>query len=230
MTLPFKIYDLTHTLSPAIPTWDGSCGFNHKNKADYSDFPVGVKFRAQTVAMNAGIGTHMDAPAHCIPGGKCISDLSLNSLITPCIVIDISDRAHERYSLSPEDIENFESQYGLIPNNAFVIIHTGWDKFWQDPIKYRNNLNFPSVSQEATELLLFRNIAGLGIDTLSPDRPTENFIVHQLILGAGKYIVENIANSSILPPTGTYSFTLPINGKDLTESPIRLIAINLSTN
>jgi len=227
MPLPFKIFDLTHTLTPDIPTWGGDCGFKHTLKVDYSDSPTVVKFRAQALALNAGIGTHIDAPAHCIPSGKCISDLSLNDLITSCIVIDISDRAHERYSLAPEDIEIFESKYGTIPNNAFVITRTGWDKFWNDPIKYRNNFSFPSISKEAAELLLSRNVAGLGIDTLSPDRPTENFVVHQIILGAGKYLVENIANASLLPPIGAYSFTLPMKAKDLTESPIRLVAIKL---
>lgn len=230
MSLPFTIFDLTHTLSPTIPTWDGNCGFNHTLRCDYSDCPTGVKFRVQKVTMNAGIGTHMDAPSHCIPGGKCIADLTLNELITPCVVIDISDHAHERYSLSIEDIESFESKYGVISDNTFVIIYTGWEKFWNEPSKYRNNLVYPSVSKEAAELLLSRNIAGIGIDTLSPDRPTEEFIVHQILLGAGKYIVENVANATKLPPTGAYSFTLPIKASELTESPVRLLGLILNDN
>lgn len=226
MNLPFKIFDLTHTFSPTSPSWDGDCGFQHKLKADYCDFPDdNVKFRTQAITINAGVGTHMDAPAHCTPGGKCIADLSLNDLVTACVVIDISHLAHERYSLSQEDIKTFEAQYGNIPQNSFVIVHTGWERFWDKPTKYRNEHVFPSVSKNAAELLLERNIAGLGIDTMSPDRPEEEFIVHQILLGSGKYIVENIANAKHLPATGSYSFALPMKGIDLTEAPIRLLGM-----
>jgi kynurenine formamidase len=211
--------------SPTAPSWDGACGFHHHVKSDYSDFPGDVKFRTQAITINAGIGTHMDAPSHCIEGGKCVADLSLSELITSCIVIDISDRAHEQYSLSPEDIQNFEAIHGKIPKDSFVIVHTGWEQFWNEPKKYRNELVFPSVSKNAAELLLERNIAGLGIDTMSPDRADVDFIVHQILLGAGKYIVENITNAKQLPPTGSYSFALPMKGMDLTEAPIRLLGM-----
>ena len=139
-------------------------------------------------------------------------------------MIDISKKAHETYRVSEEDIQHFEEQHGVIQKNSFVIIHTGWDKFWNEPDKYRNHLKFPTLSKEAAELLLKREIVGLGVDTLSPDNEEDGFAVHQLILGSGKYIVENIANAALIPPTGAYSLALPIKIQDGTESPIRLIA------
>lgn len=225
MSLPFKIFDLTHTFSPESVSWDGHCGFQHTLKEDYHDSSGKVKFRTQAITINAGIGTHMDAPAHCIKGGKCVADLSLGELITRCIVIDISDQAHATYSLSPKDIETFETEHGKISKDSFVIVHTGWERYWNQPTKYRNELAFPSVSKDAAELLLAREIAGLGIDTMSPDRPDSDFVVHQLILGAGKYIIENIANAKQLPAQGAYSFALPMKGADLTEAPIRLLGM-----
>lgn len=36
------------------------------------------------MSMDAGIGTHMDAPSHCIQGGKCIHDFDVNDLCMPC--------------------------------------------------------------------------------------------------------------------------------------------------
>ena len=47
--------------------------------------------------MVSGLGTHMDAPAHCLPGGRTIDTLELHELITLCVMIDISAKAHERY-------------------------------------------------------------------------------------------------------------------------------------
>ena len=32
---PYKLIDLTHTLSEKTPSWNGGCGFNHDIKLDY---------------------------------------------------------------------------------------------------------------------------------------------------------------------------------------------------
>ena len=227
-TMPFKdltLIDLTHTLNSAIPSWNGSCGFQHTIRDDYDPSAL-YKFRTYDIHMQAGMGTHIDAPAHCIPGGRCINDLDLHELIAPCLVINVSNQMHERYSLSVGDIESFETQYGIIPPKCFVIVYTGWEQYWTTPKKYRNNHIFPSVSKEAAHLLLDRHIVGLGIDTLSPDRPEDNFPVHQLILNADKYIVENVANALKLPVVGAYTLACPLKIQGGTESPLRLVGLS----
>lgn len=225
MTFPFSVIDLTHDLSADAPTWDGGCGFLHSIELDYDDCKTEVAFRVQQVKMHAGIGTHIDAPAHCFPNGLSIHELQLKDLIAPCVRIDVSLQAHERYKVTIEDIEDFEKQHGSIPPKSFVLIHTGWGAFWSDAKKYRNHLVFPSLSEAAAAFLLKRDIVGLGIDTLSPDRPDSGFPVHKLILGAGKYIVENVANASLLPAVGSYSLALPVKTVGGTEAPVRHIAL-----
>ncbi len=175
--------------------------------------------------MNEGVGTHMDAPAHCVPGGKDIAGLSLQELLAPCVVLDVSAKAHENYSLSSQDVKDFEARYGVIGKGSFVMIHTGWDRFWKEPEKYRNHHVFPNISLAAAEELLKREIIGLGVDTLSPDRPEGGFPVHKLILEKELYIVENIANAKSMPPVGGYSLALPMKIKNGTEAPIRLIGL-----
>jgi kynurenine formamidase len=219
-----QIFDLTHNLNSSIPSWGGGCGFHHTLQKDY-DPNAEVKFRVNEISMAAGMGTHIDAPAHCIEGATDIAKLSLKQLIAPCIVINVSAKAHERYSLSVADIQDFERVYGKIPEQAFVVVYTGWSKYWHDRERYRNNLVFPSVTIQAAEYLLERKIAGLGIDTLSPDRPEDDFLVHQLLLSANRYIVENIANADQLPAVGSISFALPIKIEEGTEAPLRLIAL-----
>ena len=221
---PYSIVDLTHTLDEHIPTWDGSCGFDQKLAHDY-DPKVIYPFRTHKMKMNAGIGTHMDAPAHCIPGGITIDEFPLSHLITPCVKLDVSEFADEHYRVSVQEIENFEKEYGLIDAGSLVLIRTGWERFWHTPEKYHNQHLFPSVSREAAEFLLTRGIAGIGIDTLSPDRPEDGFPVHQLLLGAGKYIVENAAHLVHLPPRGSFILTMPIKMKGGTEAPIRLVGL-----
>lgn len=224
MTFPYKIIDLTHVLDSTIPTWNGGCGFNHDVHIDYADCHGEDKFRVMKVGMHAGIGTHMDAPSHCIPEGRFIHDFDVNDLVMQCMVIDVSGKCFERYSLSVQDLADFESKYGLIQKGSCVMVKTGWSKFWHIPSKYHNNHVFPSVSSEAASLLLERGVSAIGIDTLSPDRPEDGFKVHKLFLGADKIIIENVANLGMLT-TGSFVMVLPIKIKDGTEAPVRIVGL-----
>ena len=122
-----------------------------------------------------------------------------------------------------QDILDFEKQHQSIQPGDFVIIRTGWARHWPQPAQYRNNLQFPSVSKKAAQLLIERDIVGLGIDTLGPDTAQSGYPVHQVILGQGKYLVENVANSDLLPPIGSTILVAPLYILGGTEAPIRLI-------
>lgn len=221
----FTAIDLTHPLSSEVPTWDGSCGFCVDIKKDYDQ-----TFRVQQLNMQAGIGTHMDAPSHVIQGASSIADIPLNQLILPTCLINVSKQATADYQISLDDVMSYESTHGIIPAGSLVIAYTGWSRFWLNPIAYRNAdkngcLHFPCFSVKAIVLLLKRDIAGIAIDTLSPDCSDASFPVHQLILGAGKYIIENVADCSNIPPKGGYTIALPLRIQEGTESPIRMIGL-----
>jgi len=226
----YKLTDLTHSLNSNVPTWDGSCGFKNLMTGDYSDCLTHTKFRFQCLEMRAGIGTHMDAPCHCIKGGISIADIALRQLVLPLIVIDVSANAHSDYEISVSDILNFEKKYGTIQPDSLVIGYTGWSKHWNDPIQYRNadesgQVHFPSFNRKAAEILLNRNISGIAIDTLSPDIGVDGrFPVHDLFLGAGKYLIENVANAHLLPSIGAYGIVLPLKISEGAEAPVRFIA------
>jgi kynurenine formamidase len=216
--------DLTHTLHAGIPFWDSSCGFALETTLDYEACESLVKFRVQRLNIPAAAGTHMDAPAHCISSGATISDIPLQQLEGPCFMLDVSDRASESFSVGPDDILRFETVYGKIPPGSWILVRTGWESRWNNPEAYRNEYRFPSISKEAAEILLQRDIAGLGIDTLSPDRPKDGYPVHHLFLSRGKLIIENVANLEGLPAKGFRLIALPLKIEGATESPIRLVA------
>ncbi|MBM3191382.1 MAG: cyclase family protein [Chlamydiae bacterium] len=221
----FKVVDLTHTLAPHIPTWNGSCGFCLEIKKDYDKC-----FRVQQIKMHAGLGTHMDAPSHRFQEGISIADIPLDTLIAPICLIDVSQKAHSDYEVCLDDLQHYEKLHGKIDSRSLVITYTGWERFWGNTSAYRNidaqrQMHFPAVSKEVAEVLLEREIAGLAIDTLSPDCLDLTFPVHKLLLGQGKYIIENIAHASLLPPKGSYAIALPLKAEQATEAPLRIIAL-----
>lgn len=224
---PSRYIDLTHTLMPDIPSWDGGCGFEKNILFDYElDIPANeTTFLVHGLSMAAGTGTHVDAPSHCCPGAANIADIPLSDLISPCVLVDISARAadDDRYVVSMEDIRMFESEFGPISKGNFVIFRTGWDKYWMEGSSYRNDLRFPSVSPVVATYLVDADITGIGIDTLSPDCDGSGFPVHRIVLSAGRYIVENLTNLGAVPAIGSTIIVLPIKLHGCTEAPARVM-------
>ncbi|HAB98409.1 MAG TPA: cyclase [Parachlamydiales bacterium] len=219
----FRFIELTHLLSPHVPTWNGSCGFCLEVKKDYDRM-----FRVQQMKLHAGVGTHMDAPTHRFEGAASIADIPLEKLIVPACMIDVSANIDADGEVSVEDVEQFEERYGTIPAGSLVIMHTGWGRFWLDSDAYRNvdakgQMHFPACSALAAKRLLERDVAGIAIDTLSPDCLDQTYPVHEMMLGAGKYIIENIANAFLLPPVGSYVIALPLRADGATEAPLRVV-------
>lgn len=228
-----KIIDLTQTISEGVPDWDGCCGFQMNKILDYADGAC-----VQEIKTCNGIGTHIDAPSHFIEGGLDISNISLEKLVCPAVVIDVSHKttsnrdsnSASNYALSYSDVIDFEKTYGSIPEKSIVIGNTGWGTKWGSPKDYRQadldgHMNFPKFSIEAIDYLLEKNINGIAIDTLSPDGGDMNFPVHHQILGAGKFIIENIKIPKELPNVGFTMISLPIKIKNATEAPCRVIAV-----
>lgn len=216
----FKLIDLTHTLSSSIPTWDGAKAFELNKKEE-------------CIWMKTSAGTHMDAPSMkadfgLSANGSSIEDLPLQQLFAPCIVLDVSKKAHAHYQISETDILEFEQTHGRIAPHSLVIAHTGWDKNWAKKEAYRHaNASGiacgPTFSVEAIKILLSRHIVGIGMDCFGPDPFDSDFPVHKLLFEANKYILENLTNCHLLPPKGAFSLALPIkiNGQ---EAPARVIA------
>lgn len=220
----FKLIDLTHDIHSSVPSWSGSCGFSYEIKMDYDQ---GV--RVMAYKCHAGVGTHIDAPSHFVPGGDNVADIPLEDLMAPAYVIDVSARCSPDLSITPADLEIFEKKHGPIPEGALVIGNTGWGKYWDEPTKYRNvdasnQMRFPTFELKTVELLMHRGIKGLGIDTFTPELE-KGFPIHHLILGAGKYIVENLAQLGELPSVGATVIIFPLKVTEGAEAPVRAIAL-----
>ncbi len=223
MKFPYKIIDLSHLLMATIPAWDTDCGFISKTILDYKDPHEGTSFKVQHLSLPAGIGTHIDAPAHVCRDGKSVDQLRLADGIVPCVVINVSGCAQD-YQVSVADITSFEKRHGSIKAAICVFFYTGWSKYWSTPEAYRNNYQFPSIHPDVADYLISKKIVGIGIDTLGPDTLASGFPVHQKLLSAGIYIIENVAHLDQLPITGAFSCALPLNYAGGTESPLRLVA------
>lgn len=202
--------DLTHTLSgqfPFVPIAGITFPFDQRPVASVENNGV----FAEEWHMIAHNGTHMDAPIHYIEGGRAMDAYDVRELIVPSEVIDIHERAGKDRDtqLQLEDIRNWESRYGRIPSHSAVLMYSGWDrKAIEDPTDFVGlddfqATHFPTFSLGAIAFLVKeRDVAGIGIDTLSFDQvePTQKAPAHKILLGANKWGIECINNLEAIPP------------------------------
>ena len=224
-----RVQDLSQQIDEDSPFWPGGVPFKKIVIADYKQ-----GFKMHKFEMGENIGTHIDAPSHFIKDTRGIDKISPFELFGEGILMNIEDKVlkNSDYSLSVDDIKEWEEQNGEIPEGSIILINTGWWRRWVDIEMYRNTdskkiMHFPGVSHYAADFLVSeRNIKGIGIDTLSLDPGISNdFSAHKIILGAGKYIIENLGNLDKLPPKGFKIFIGVIKIREGTQAPARVLAI-----
>jgi kynurenine formamidase len=190
-------------------------------------------FYSQEWTFGEHSGTHMDAPGHFVLGGRLAPEITLEELLVPAAVIDISGRAARNPDASVEvrDLVRFERRYGRIPRNAVVFMYSGWERRVDDPAAYKNagpdgTYHFPGFGVDAVEWLLDkRDITGIGVDTLSLDvGESTTFEVHVTLLGADKYGLENVANLGAIPARGAKVFVGLVPWQEGSGGPCRVIA------
>lgn len=233
---PTKLVDLTYAFDDQTVAWPGNLPFHRKETAS-GPAPGGYWYTSGQFSTAEHAGTHMDAPIHFAKGQLPVDEIPVSALAGPAVVIDVREqaKADRDYRLTPDDISAWEAKHGRIPAGAIVVMFTGWGRYWSRPEEYLGSttlqdtatLHFPGFSREAAELLVqSHEIRGIGIDTASIDYgPSQDFIVHQIINGAGLYGLENVANLDQLPPKDATIIALPIKIKGGTGGPTRIIAI-----
>ena len=221
------VVDLSQTISDGLIGWPGTPGVSVNVVADYEH---GVAARAY--AMGDGVGTNVDSPAHFVEGARSISDLGVEELVLPAIVVDASAAAaaDADYALDAAAIQAWEAANGPIPAGSFVVVSFGWSEHAGTPaywnIDEEGELHFPGLAAEAAELLLARDVAGVGIDVHSADPgQSHDYQVHRILLGADKIIVEGLAGLDQLPATGAQVVIGALPVEDAPQIQARVIGL-----
>ena len=135
------------------------------------------------------------------------------------------------YRLSAADVATWEAANGRIAAGTLVILNTGWHARFARPKDYVNAdaggvMHFPGFGADAARLLVERGVVGIGIDTLSLDHgPSQDFATHKIMLAAGKYQIENMANLDALPARGATVIVGVLPVREGTQAQARVLAL-----
>lgn len=210
-----RIIDLSHTLNATgMSTWPGHPTFSSHRVQD--------KRNVTALAFGSHTGTHLDAPSHFIANGLTIDELNLGHLFGRAVVVDVRDKG-AREAIAWEDVKGYEDKLG---EGAIVLICTGWSRYW-GTAKYGDH---PFLDPDAARKLVERGVRVIGVDTLGPDEmrigeEAEGVSTHEVILGAGGAIAENLRGvEEVLGMDRPMVSLLPVKIGGCDGAPIRAMA------
>lgn len=211
------IYDLSHALNENVSIYPNDPAFKATNVASVKEHGYTVT----SLSMGSHTGTHIDAPYHFFEDGRKIDELNLSSLIDVAAIVDVRGKTN-REVITWDDLTSFHS---LIKECRILILQTGWSQYWGTSKYY----DHPYLSREVANNIISSGVQILGIDTLNPDQTIldgsdGDFGVHEVLLGAGCLIVENLTNLYALPEPKMTVSLLPLSLSACDASPIRAVA------
>lgn len=234
-----QFVDLTHSFEPGIPHWPGFPDEKRETLYWY-DEGVGTKgkgFFAQQFTHVGQWGTHCDPPAHFVKGKRTIDQIAPKEMILPLVVLDVHEKAAKNldYTITMDDVRDWERRHGSIPRDAFVAMRTDWSKRWPDAKAMRNEdekgvAHYPGWSKEVLKYLYEeRKITASGHETTDTDpglaTSKGDYSLETYLLGTDHYQIELLANLDEVPEAGAIvvvTFPKPKGGSGF---PARVFAI-----
>lgn len=202
------IIDISLPIGPDTPVWPGDPPVLIEPVARIE---AGDPADVSRLVLSTHIGTHVDPPAHFIPGTATVDALPLDVLVGPAVVAP--------FPVGPIDRVALESR-SLPEGSARVLLQTAGDA--------------GALTPDGARWLVERGVRLVGADTLSiepasecpgvREPPEEQYPVHRILLGAGVVIVEGLDLSAVVPgPYQLVCLPLRIVGGD--GAPARAVLI-----
>ena len=156
------------------------------------------------------VGTHMDAPAHMVQGGKLLSEYPAEKFFGRGVIID----ARGKTSADAELLSNVDIKKGDI-----VLVCFGWSTEFENDEYYKN---YPEITEPFANRLGELGASIIGTDTSSPDRAP--YVVHKILFKHDILIIENLTNlEKLIGKTNFEVIALPTKFQ-ADAAPVRVVA------
>ncbi len=165
--------------------------------------------------------THIDSPYHFYDGATTIDQIPLETLVGKAYLCDLRQIAKPGLPLSVSDLKA-----GGVPaeeqlSGSRLVLFADWAApRWQGPDLYRGN---PYLADDTARWLVERGIAALALD-FSVDGAAP-YPCHQILLGAGIPLIENLINLNQIPTREFTLFALPLKVEGGDGGPARVVAV-----
>jgi arylformamidase len=178
-----QIYDVTVPIRSQMPIYEGDPGVDIQT---WSALAKGDSANVSFLHFGAHTGTHVDAPAHFVEGGRRIDALPLEVLIGPARVVRVPDDVAviDLDFVAESDLRGVER----------VLFHTRNSSFWNESFRK----DFTHLLPEAAEKLVEMGVRLVGTDYLSIEKfHSGHHRTHLTLLANNVVIVEGLNLSEV---------------------------------
>lgn len=202
-----NVIDLTFPIENGMPYFKGDPLPSVKQYKEIKRDGYNIK----EICLGTHTGTHIDAPAHFIPGGKTIDQFE------PFYFTGLG----AAIEYEPGKLNLNDKKYD------FIFLYTGYNRDWEKKNIFEN---FTYIDKEDAAKLRDMKPKFVGIDSPSAEAPNmSDFPTHHILLGAGIPIIENLNSRELEKLLGkvfmVIAFPLPIRDGD--GAPARIVALEV---
>jgi kynurenine formamidase len=226
------LVDLSHTLDPAMPVYDGA-----KFAAVVPSAEEPGRWRE--FACSPLSGTHIKAPSYVIAGQLSVDRLNAGSLIGPVVLIDVTKDVltDPDHRVSSREIKKWAERNGDLPPGAIVIMRSGWSARWGKTDQDGRDLylnpdaqgvqHFPGFDAETVKVLARARISAIGVDTASVEGggAPGNTEVQKILMAGGHYAIENLTGLDRIPDHGATIIVSPLKLGSADAAPARVTVL-----
>ena len=218
-----RVVDLSHPVRTGMQVFPGDPSVELRSAATVA----ADGFAVSELHLGSHAGTHLDAPLHTVQDGTAVDEMPLEALMGPARIVSLPEPAAGAVVRWEQVSGQLE---GLLPGTV-VLFCTGWSRYFNTPLY----LQHPVFDAEIASRLVTAGVRLVGVDTLNPDptpgpaEPGEGqggalLPFHDVFLGSGGGIVENLANLAAVPWPDPWFSALPLRLEGLDGSPVRAVA------
>jgi kynurenine formamidase len=231
--------DLTHAFAAGIPHFHG---FPDEERETLFHFDPGIGTRGagffvERFSLVGQWGTHIDPPAHFVPGARTLDQIAVTEMFLPLVVLDIHTQveADPDYTIQLEDVEAWEARHGRIPAGSFAALRTDWSRRWPDSARMQNEdaagvKHYPGWSRPVLQCLFEeRGLTACGHETTDTDCGRDcsrgHYALEAYVLGTDHYQIELLANLDRVPEFGALVVAAAPKPRGGSGFPARVFAI-----
>ena len=209
-----RVIDLSHTIEPGMTCYPGTPDPVFQSLSSIEE----EGFAEQLLTISSHIGTHVDLPSHILKQAPSLDAFGIERFAGKGLAIDVRGTQNRIIS-----IETLQPALALIRECEFLLLCTGWSRYWSTSDYYEG---YPVLSSEAALWLTGFNLKGVGVDTMSVDASDElTFPVHKILLQKGTVIIENLAELQLLLHRSFIFCGFPLKLAHAEASPLRAVAL-----
>jgi len=179
-----RLIDLSQPIFHECP----NCPVHPKVKVELGATHEKDGWQLEMITLASHTGSHVDAPLHKIAGGASLDEVPLQRFVGPAVIADLRGIGPN----TPITREHLEPKLKHPLRNTIVLLNTGWGERRQSDQAWLHDS--PFLSPAGAEWLVAQQINGVGIDhySIGGSRNPDNARTHEILLGAGVWIVEEL--------------------------------------